>query len=198
VNILLNNIHIQDYFLKNYIAKLLGIIAAKEFPHCYEGFIKVILENLSNTQDQNMIDTFLKIITNVLEECDDRCAIITGEILPVILNVFKSSKENQKNREKCLKIICLLLGKLSYADGTDPDLITRNLDSSSLIEECLGLFTSILVSNPKFLFDIKKYTIRVIYLNLNLELRHFSKRYANLFFKIFHAVNRTSLAFNCT
>ncbi len=198
MNILLNNIHIQDYFLKNYIAKLLGIIAAKEFPHCYEGFIKVILENLSNTQDQNMIDTFLKIITNVLEECDDRCAIITGEILPVILNVFKSSKENQKNREKCLKIICLLLGKLSYADGTDPDLITRNLDSSSLIEECLGLFTSILVSNPKFLFDIKKYTIRVIYLNLNLELRHFSKRYANLFFKIFHAVNRTSLAFNCT
>ena len=115
-----------------------------------------------------MIDTYLRIITCVLNECDDRCAIITGDMLPVIMNVFKSSKENQKNREKCLKIISQLINKLSYADGTDPELIARNLDSNELIEQCLSLFSTILVSNPKFLFDIKKYTIRVIIIIINL------------------------------
>lgn len=155
--------HIQDYYLKNFIAKMLGVIAAKEFPNCYEGFIKVILESLSKSTDAVMVDTFLRILINVLNECDDRCAVISGEMLPVVMNIFKSSKENQKNREKCLKIIAMLLNKLSYADGTDPELISRNLDSNDLIDQCLGLFTSILVSNPKLLFDIKKYTIRVIH-----------------------------------
>ena len=158
---LLSNIEVEDYYLKNFIAKLLGIIAAKEFPNCYEGFIKVILESLSNASDANMIDTYLRILNSVLIECDDRCAVITGDILPVVINVFKSSKENQKNREKCLKIIVHLMNKLSYADGTDPELINKNLDTNDLIDQLLGLFSSILISNPKLLFDIKKYTIRV-------------------------------------
>jgi hypothetical protein len=157
----LSNIEVKEYFYKNFLAKLLGIIAAKEFPHCYEGFIKVILENLSKTTENGMIDTYLRIISCVLNECDDRCAVITGDMLPVIMTVFKNSKENQKNREKCLKIVVQLINKLSYADGTDPELISRNLDKEELIDQCLGLFSSILVSNPKLLFDIKKYTIRV-------------------------------------
>jgi hypothetical protein len=157
----MSNINNQEYFYKNYIAKLLGIIAAKEFPNCYEGFVKLILENLANSTEPGMIDTYLRVIACILNECDDRCAVITGDMLPVIMNVFKSSRENQKNREKCLKIIVQLINKLSYADGTDPDLIARNLDNNELIEECLSLFSTILVSNPKFLFDIKKYTIRV-------------------------------------
>ena len=152
--------------MKNFIAKLLGIIAAKEFPNCYEGFIKLILESLSNAADSNVIDTYLRVLYSVLEECDDRCAVITGEILPVVINVFKSSKENQKNREKCLKIIVQLMNKLSYADGTDPELINKNLDNNDLIDQLLGLFSSILVSNPKMLFDIKKYTIKVNYRSL--------------------------------
>jgi hypothetical protein len=157
----------QDYFLKNFIAKLLGLIAAREFPHCYEGFIKVILENLHNSTDPGMIDMLLRVIICVLKECDDRSAIITGDMLPVILNVFKISNKNQKNREKCLKIVGLLLNKLSYADGTDPELISRNLDANELIDNCLALFTSILISNPKLLFDIKKCTISVnILLNI--------------------------------
>ncbi len=158
---MLTNINHNDYFIKNFISKTLGMIAAKEFPLCYEGFVKNILDNLNNTIDATMIDTYLRVLINILNECDDRCAMITGEILPVIMNVFKNSTENQKNREKCLKIITQLLNKLSYADGTDPELISRNLDNNSRIEECIGLFISILVSNPKFLFDIKKNTIRV-------------------------------------
>jgi hypothetical protein len=158
----MSNIEQQDYFLKNYIAKLLGMIAGREFPHCYEGFIRLILENLEKSQNAQSIDTFLRIISNVINECDDRAAVITGNVLPVILNVFKSSKENQKNRESCLKIMCQLLNKLSYADGTDPEMISRNLDQNSLIDECLGLFSTILITNPKMLFDIKKYTIRIL------------------------------------
>ncbi len=158
----MTNINIQDYYLKNFTANMLGVIAAKEFPNCYEGFIKVILDNLSKSTDEIMIDTLLRILISVLNECDDRCAIISGQILPVVMDVFKTSRENQKNREKCLKIISLLLNKLSYADSTDPELISRNLDTDNMIDQCLGLFTSILVSNPKFLFDIKKYTIRIL------------------------------------
>ena len=180
----MNNIHIQDYFFKNFIAKLLGIIAAKEFPNCYEGFIKVLLDNLSNSSDVNLIDTYLRILTCILSECDDRAAVITGEILPVIMNVFKCSKENQKNREKCLKIIVQLINKLSYADGTDPELIARNLDKDDLIEQCLSLFSTIIISNPKLLFDIKKYTIRVSKLKTYqkfikiLDFRYSCKRHA--------------------
>ena len=58
-----------------------------------------------------------------MKECDDSCAVITCDVLPVIINIFKLSKYNQKSREKCLIIISLLLNKLSYADGNDPDLL---------------------------------------------------------------------------
>ena len=128
----------------------------------------MVLENLSNATEHAIIDTYLRVISCVLNECDDRCAVISGDMLPVIMTVFKNSRENQKNREKCLKIVVQLINKLSYADGTDPELIARNLDKDDLIDQCLGLFSSILVSNPKLLFDIKKYTIRV-----NLILHRF-------------------------
>lgn len=60
-----------------------------------------------------------------------------------------------------MKILTQILNKLSYADGTNPDLVARNLDNNNTIEQCLSLFISIMISNPKFLFDIKKFTIRV-------------------------------------
>lgn len=157
----MNNIHIDNYFLKNFIAKLLGIIAAKEFPNCYNDFIKVIFNNLSNENEPAKIDSYLRIIHSIMIESDDRIAILTGEILPIIVKVFKESSLNQKNREKCLKIITHIFNKLSYADGTDPELIAKNLDTNDIMEQCLALFTSILVSHPKFLFDIKKYTVKV-------------------------------------
>lgn len=55
----------------------------------------------------------------------------------------------------------MLLNKLSFADGTDPDLVTKSLDSNKCIEQCLSLFISITISYPKNLFDIKKYAIKV-------------------------------------
>ena len=160
----MENIKTQDYFLKNFIAKLLGLIAAREFPLCFESFIKIILNNLSNANDEEpeMIDNYLRVIICILEETDERIAVIAGDILPVVLNVFKMSNEDQKNREKTLKIISMIFSKLSFHDGNEQDLVGKILDNNDLIEECLGLFVTILSSHPKFLFDIKKYTIRVI------------------------------------
>ena len=166
VSYFLSNLQTTDYFLKNFTAKTLGFIAAKEFPNCYESFIKILLDKLNSNNEsnpnENEIDTILKILINVLKECDDECAIITGEVLPVIINIFKISKNNQKNREKCLIIISLFLNKLSYADGNDIDLLEKSLDKNSLMENAISLFTSILVSNPKMLLDIKKWTIRIL------------------------------------
>lgn len=158
---LTNNIHHEDYYLNNFIAKLLGLISAKEWPNSYEVLIKKIVKGLSESSDPVMTETFLRIMICILKECDDRIAHMTAELMPVIIDVFKNSNKNQKNREKCLKIIAQLLNKLSFADGTDPDLVTKSLDSNKCIEQCLSLFISIIISNPKHLFDIKKYAIKV-------------------------------------
>ena len=183
VSYLLSNLSSQDYFLKNFLAKTLGFIAAKEFPNCYESFIKILLNKLNaNTPsniNENEIDTILRILICVLKECDDSCAVITCDVLPVIINIFKLSKYNQKSREKCLIIISLLLNKLSYADGNDPDLLSKSLDTNSLMDNSISLFTSILVSNPKMLLDIKKWTIRILDI-LVRDMPIYSSKFFNL------------------
>ena len=182
VSFLLDKINTSDYFLKNFIAKVLGYIGAKEFPNCYESFIKILINKLNDLiskQDENQIDTILRIFICVLKNCDDRCAIITYEVLPVIINIFKSSKNNQKNREKCLIIISFLLNKLSYADGNDMDLLSKSLDTNALMENNISLFTSILVSNPNMLLDIKKYTIRILDI-LVRDMPIYSSKFFNL------------------
>ena len=182
VSFLLDKINTKDYYLKNFIAKVLGYIGAQEFPNYYESFIKILIDKLNHlisNPDENQIDTILRIFISVLNYCDDRCAIITYEVLPVIINIFKSSKNNQKNREKCLIIISLLLNKLSYADGNDMDLLSKSLDTNALMENSISLFTSILVSNPKMLLDIKKYTIRILDI-LVRDMPIYSSKFFNL------------------
>ena len=182
VSFLSDKLDTSDYFLKNFIAKVLGFIGGKEFPNCYESFIKILINKLNNLitkQDENQIDTILRTFISVLKNCDDRCAIITYEVFPVIINVFKSSKNNQKNREKCLIIISFLLNKLSYADGNDMDLLSKSLDTNALMENSISLFTSILVSNPKMLLDIKKYTIRILDI-LVRDMPIYSSKFFNL------------------
>jgi len=183
VSYILTQIDIKNYYLKNLISNVLGFIAAKEFPNCYESFIKILLDKLNSNKESNMnenqIDEILRIFISVLKYCDDECAVITGNVLPVIINIFKISKNNQKNREKCLIIISLFLNKLSYADGNDNDLLSNALDSNSLMENSISLFTSILISNPKMLLDIKKYTIRILDI-LVRDMPIYSSKFFNL------------------
>ena len=183
VSYILTLIDTNNYYLKNLIANVLGFIAAKEFPNCYESFIKILLDKLNANNEsninENQIDEILRIFISVLKYCEDECAIITGSVLPVIINIFKISKNNQKNREKCLIIISLFLNKLSYADGNDVDLLSNSLDSNSLMENSISLFTSILISNPKMLLDIKKYTIRILDI-LVRDMPIYSSKFFNL------------------
>ena len=183
VSYILTFIDTQNYYLKNIIANVLGFIAAKEFPNCYESFIKILLNKLNSNKEnninENQIDEILRIFISVLKYCDDECAIITGNVLPVIIKIFKISKNNQKNREKCLIIISMFLNKLSYADGNDMDLLSNALDTNSLMENSIYLFTSILISNPKMLLDIKKYTIRILDI-LVRDMPIYSSKFFNL------------------
>ena len=183
VSYILTLIDTKNYYLKNLIANVLGFIAAKEFPNCYESFIKILLNKLNSNNEsninENQIDEILRIFISVLKYCDDECAVITGNVLPVIINIFKISKNNQKNREKCLIIISLFLNKLSYADGNDIDLLSNALDNNSLMENSIYLFTSILISNPKMLLDIKKYTIRILDI-LVRDMPIYSSKFYNL------------------
>ena len=69
VSFLLDKLDANDYYLKNFIAKVLGFIGAKEFPQCYESFIKILINKLNNLiskQDENQIDTILRIFISVL------------------------------------------------------------------------------------------------------------------------------------
>lgn len=88
---LTSNIHHSDYYLNNFIAKLLGLISAKEWPNSYEVLIKKIVRGLIENKDPIVLETYLRIMNNILNECDDRIAQMTSELLPVVIDVFKSS-----------------------------------------------------------------------------------------------------------
>lgn len=90
-SILTANIENNDYFLKNFIAKLLGIIAAKEWPNSYEMLIKKVLNNLSETSNDSKQDIYLRIMIKILEECDDKISSMTCELIPIVIDVFKKS-----------------------------------------------------------------------------------------------------------
>ena len=74
----------------------------------------------------------------------------------------------------------IILNKLSYADGNDEDLLSNALDSNSLMENSISLFTSILISNPKMLLDIKQYTIIRILDILVRDMPIYSSKFFNL------------------
>lgn len=88
---LTTNILHSDYYLNNFVAKVLGIISAKEWPNSYEVLIKKIIKSLIESKDPNSTEIYLRIINSILVECDDRIAQMTSELLPVIIDVFKNS-----------------------------------------------------------------------------------------------------------
>lgn len=80
-----------DYYISNFVAKILGIISAKEWPNSYEMLIKKIIKGLMESKDPALVEVYLRIMINILTECDDRIAQMTSELLPVIIDVFKNS-----------------------------------------------------------------------------------------------------------
>ncbi len=90
-SVLTNNFLHSDYYISNFIAKILGIISAKEWPNSYEMLIKKIIKGLMEKNDSAVVEVYLRIMNNILNECDDRIAQMTSELLPVIIDVFKNS-----------------------------------------------------------------------------------------------------------
>lgn len=87
--------------MKNLVAKLLGFISAREWPNSYELLIKKVLKCLTEVQgNSEEIDFYLRIMIQILRECDDRIAQMTSELLPVIIDVFKNSTVRESNIEK--------------------------------------------------------------------------------------------------
>ena len=90
-SILTLNLHHKDYFLKNFVAKLLGMISAKEWPSSYEVIIKKILRGIIESKSDIVTDNYLTILLNIIQECDDRIAQMTSELMPIVIDVFKNS-----------------------------------------------------------------------------------------------------------
>jgi hypothetical protein len=87
---LLNNLLIENYYIANLISKLLAIISAKEWPNSYNMLIKKILKSFE-TSDEKQTECLLRIMINIMNECDDRIAQMTSELMPIIIDVFKNS-----------------------------------------------------------------------------------------------------------
>ena len=63
-------------------------------PNIYENFLDNLLEGLKNNTEQHIVDTFLRILINIINECDDRITDFSGYILPVIFHTFTNSQVN--------------------------------------------------------------------------------------------------------
>jgi hypothetical protein len=84
---------------------LLGIISKKELPNIYDGFLVTLLELLKNSQDQNIVDTFLRILINIINECDEGITEFAGNILPVIFHTFTNSQVKSRNNFRIVQKI---------------------------------------------------------------------------------------------
>lgn len=52
--------------------------------------IKKILKSFE-TSDEKQTECLLRIMINIMNECDDRIAQMTSELMPIIIDVFKNS-----------------------------------------------------------------------------------------------------------
>lgn len=150
-----------NYFLKNYIAKLIGIIVSKEYPNCND-LLNVIIQNLALATSKEIVDMLLRILLSILTECDDRIGVVSRDVIPVVLQVFANSIHNQKNREKCLLVLWNLCMKLSHAEGTDDELLCNTLGANHNLSHSLVVFRTVLSTHPNMLFDLKRMTIKII------------------------------------
>lgn len=105
---LTSNIHHSEYYLNNFVAKVLGLISAKEWPNSYEVLIKKIVKGLVEIKDPVVLETYLRIMDNILQECDDRIAQMTSELLPVVIDVFKNSDVSKRNSITFIIILLLI------------------------------------------------------------------------------------------
>lgn len=70
------------------------MISKKELPNIYDGFLETLLDLLKNNTDPTIVDTYLRILLNIVIQCDDRITEFVGHILPVIYHTFTNQQVN--------------------------------------------------------------------------------------------------------
>jgi ABC-type uncharacterized transport system fused permease/ATPase subunit len=88
-----------DYFLKNFIAKSLAIIASKESKFNFDNLIGITIDkinnNINNETNLNfIINDYLRLLFNILKETDNTVYYVTGILFPIIMRVFVLSNVN--------------------------------------------------------------------------------------------------------
>ena len=82
----------------------------------------------------------------------------------------------------------MLLSKISSKEYSDQEFLSKSLET--MVYPWIGLFNTIIQTNPKFLLDIKKLTIRVNLL-FSLVYWHSYKRSSKIFFTAY-SISHTS------
>ena len=172
----------KDYYFKNFIAKIIGIIISKEIKNLdYLKYFEILLKeinHLSNNDNFNeeQMEFLLKILINILYESDDSISNYLKNIISPVIKVFNISRKNTKIREKCLIIIYEIINKITYADGTDDELL-ENQFTEEIINSLIELLKNILSYNFRFieLSDVKKYSLKILDLIIR-DMEYFSKK----------------------
>lgn len=180
----------KNYFMKNFIAKIIGIIGAKEIPSQQLNLIQIFLFEIKieNNKGNDINDMLLRILLFFLQESDDRAAIIAYDVIDAVLFIF--GKVNAKNKEKILQIIEMMMNKISYTDGTDDEFLVAQLDKNELYSKMMSLFIEVLNVNDKFiqLCDIKKHILKIFQIFIS-DLPYYSKSHKIKDTIISHVVN---------
>ncbi len=171
---LLNNINNNlNYYYKNFITRMIGIIYSKEFNN-FQNYIFDIINNLKILKNQNIInqeknenlDKILRIIWYIIYYCEDNITKFTNDILIELFEYYEKLNKNYKLREKIIKIIFLLISKITIFDGTDNEFLDNQLIKNNLFQNLLNLLIKIILfkNNYECIYNIKKLSFKIIFI----------------------------------
>ena len=110
-----------------------------DFTVFHEKFVRIILNRLKETDDENLHENYLKILLSIITNSNESINSIAYDIIEVSCHAFKISSCNQKNRENALQIISTLMNKLSFLDGRNTEQISAILDKNNVMQELIAL-----------------------------------------------------------
>lgn len=156
-----SNNDMKNYFIINYIAKMIAIMISiflhEDKNKCDQG-IMTILSMIGSNSNDNII----RVLSCIVSECDDRLILYANAIMNKVIEIF--DKVTPKNQEKILIIIEMMINKISYLDGTDDDKENEILNQGDLFNKIINIVINLISIDSKFtmLCDIKKHAIKII------------------------------------
>ena len=171
---LINNINNNlNYYFKNFITRMIGIIYSKEFNN-YQKYIFDILNKLKILNNQKIInqennenfDIILRIIWYIIYYCEDNITKFTNNIIIELFESFEKLNKNYKLREKIIKIIYFIISKITIFDGTDNEFLDNQLKKNNLFQNLLNLLIKIILfkNNYECIYNIKKLSFKIIFI----------------------------------